>query len=296
MSSFASGKPAFNPNSALQSLKAYGDQERKRLDAQNQVQRQQSQHTQAVNNDLTAQRYALDQSYMMQQNSDNPRNITDTSMSISSGVPQQSPGNGSRNTGSSAVSALGKIGTIGGGNGPTVDIPGVTGRFMPLVGMSAPSSAFPASAPTPQVQLPDAPFTPDNADEFQNAEFAKAKAQAGSLGRSAVTSLRDELAGRGIMGSGTEMRGIADRLAAATNPLSDINVAHLGQDYTASQRERDRAEQHVQTGYQGAIAQRNQDMNQQQALNALKAALMQTQYSGEINQRGQDLSALYRLL
>lgn len=116
-------------------------------------------------------------------------------------------------------------------------------------------------------------FTPDAAIDTaatnaQNAAFGQAKSRAGALGRSSIESLRAEMAQRGIVGGGTEGRGLTDRLAAATNPLSDLNTQALHENVGIAEHNQDLRQQSTNTGYQGAITQRGQDIsalaNQQQ--------------------------------
>lgn len=104
----------------------------------------------------------------------------------------------------------------------------------------------------------------------QAAQFGQAKATAGSLGRASLEGLRSEMAGRGIGGSGIEARGLVDRLAAATNPLSDLNTAQLGENATTERHNVDAANAASATQYQGAIAQRGQDISVQEG-NATRA-------------------------
>lgn len=174
----------------------------------------------------------------------------------------------------------GSRGMQGGGN-PLP--PNIAGHYMPLIEMQQPT----LGGVPPRETMPEADFTPGDATAHQDAAFGRLKASSGQLGRSAVDSLRNELAGRGILGSGTEFRGTADRIASAVQPLADLNVSHLGQEYAASQRARELSENRAQTKFSGDISQRGQDASMIQALNALKAALTQTQYSGELQQRRQ---------
>jgi hypothetical protein len=103
------------------------------------------------------------------------------------------------------------------------------------------------------------------ADAAHQAAFGQAKAQAGSLARSSLQGLRGELSERGILGSGVEGRGIADRLAMATNPLSDANTAALRENVGITQHNQDLASNAANIGFQGAITQRGQDLEAQNA-------------------------------
>jgi hypothetical protein len=56
-------------------------------------------------------------------------------------------------------------------------------------------------------------------------------------------------------------------------PLADLNVAHLGQEYQAAQRARELAENRAQAEFSGGISQRGQTINANNALNQLRLAL-----------------------
>lgn len=165
----------------------------------------------------------------------------------------------------------GSAGAIGGGGGgfPTGTSSPSSYAVPAQVSMTTGGGAYPSV-----INMPGIP----DASAAQNAAFGHAKAQAGSMGRAAVDSLRSNLAERGIMGGGTEARGLVDRLAAATNPLSDLNVAQQQERLGIAQHGQDLGAQQALAQYQGGITQRGQDLSQ--------AA---TQYSGGITQRGQDI-------
>ncbi len=118
----------------------------------------------------------------------------------------------------------------------------------------------------PPVQYPQVSVSavPD-ASALQSAECGRAKAQAGAMGGSAVRSLREGLAERGILGGGTEARGLVTQLAGATNPLSDLNVAQQSERMGAIQHAQDLAAGQAGTQFGGNIAQRGQDIQAQQA-------------------------------
>ncbi len=94
----------------------------------------------------------------------------------------------------------------------------------------------------------------------QNAAFGAAKSKAGAMGRSALQGLDSEMAARGISGSGTQGRGLVDRLAAATNPLSDVNVAQLGENTNIAQHNQDLGATAAGQQFQGGIAERGQNL------------------------------------
>jgi hypothetical protein len=136
------------------------------------------------------------------------------------------------------------------------------------------------SNPQVQYQSPSGPDVGAIAGQAEDAAMSKAKATAGALGRSSLESLRSGLAERGILGSGTEARGTVDRLAAATNPLSDINAASLKEQVGIAEHNKDLGFQEANTRYQGEIAQRGQDIGGVEAAN-----------SANLTARGQDISA-----
>lgn len=217
----------------------------------------------------SAQQLALSESQRMAQDNANPRTSNGESMDIS-------------NYGGGRSASEGASGSSGGGQAvskPPMP-PELDGRYMPLIGMDF----TPDSTVAPQVTLGQAAYSAGNAHDAQDAEFGLLKAKSGQLGRSAIDSLRSEMSGRGIGGSGTELRGVGDRIAASVDPLAQLNSTHLREDYANTQRERDIAESRVSQQFQGDITQRGQNQSMMQALNTLKAMLAQTKYQGEIGQ------------
>ena len=135
-----------------------------------------------------------------------------------------------------------------------------------------------------------------DASAAQSAAFGFAKGQAGSLGRSAVDSLRSEMAERGIMGGGTEARGLTDRLAAATNPLSELNVAQQGERLDIAQHTQDLGAAQAAQQYSGGITQRGQDIQNQQAqmqIAAQERARQQQQQQQMLQMALSGLSRMY---
>lgn len=145
-----------------------------------------------------------------------------------------------------------------------------------------------------RVPFPNAPVNQAGAAAAaaQNAAMGQAKAQAGSLGKSAVDTLRAQLAERGILGGGTEARGLVDRLAAATNPLSDLNVAGLRENVGIATHNFDTANQNALANYSGDINQRGQDISLQENQED-NAARQQAQKQQLILQALSGLSRLY---
>ncbi len=96
----------------------------------------------------------------------------------------------------------------------------------------------------------------------KDAAFARAKDSIGQTMRASMTSLRENLAGRGALGGGLEAAGTADVIGQGANTLSDVvtNQADYdvaGQNQSANQR------------YQGALTKRGQDLGVTQSILSL---------------------------
>lgn len=265
-----------------------GDQQRKQAAADAQNQSRMAMQDEANRNKLLAQKYALDNSQQMQGHSGNPRTVTDTSMTIGNG------GGSGFGGGSGSASRRSPSGGGFGSANPQID-----GRYMSLVNFQAPTlnQNMPA-----RVSRQQADFTPGDATAYQSAAFGRAKATAGGLGKSAIDSLVSQLAGRGISSSGTTGRGIAGEIVKSVDPLSELNVAHLGQEYSAVQRARELSEASANNIYQGDLTQRGQDISGQNAMNNLLTQIAQLKYQGEVQQtegglnRQLQLQRLYEML
>jgi hypothetical protein len=269
-----------DPDAARRRMLQTGEMYRKQTEADAREKQNQITQDQFTNNKLTAERYALDQSLGMQGNPNNPRTVHDTSMTISS------PGGEASSSATSGGSRR-VTGGFGGNGAPQID-----GRYMNLVGPSPDLN----STPSPRATMGDGNFTPTDARAYMDAAFARLKASSGAAGQSGIQTAASQLAGRGIGGSGSFGRAIGEQVARATQPLADLNVAHLGQEYAAAGHAQDLNAQRNNAIYQGDIQQRGQDQSMMAALNALKAQIAAQKYSGEISMRGQDLESLYRLL
>lgn len=225
-------------------------------------------------NSLRASNLATQQAAEMIKNQSNHRTVVGDRMTISS--PADDPNGGSIGSSGSSVQRV---------PNPIID-----GRYQQLVGNGAANfptldtSGIPSSSGSqPPVSLGPGSFTPQDATAFQDAAFGRLKAKSGELGKSAVDSLASTLAGRGISGhSGTFVRGVGDRIASAVQPLADLNVAHLGQEYGAANEARRLSENRAQAEYQGGITQRSQNIQAQQALDALKAQIALAKYQAEV--------------
>lgn len=119
-------------------------------------------------------------------------------------------------------------------------------------GSSSSSSSGSATAPkVPNVQGPDTRAA--NA-----ATFARAKDQAGETARGALTGLRSQLAGRGMLGSGMEAKVTGNIIGKGAQGLNEVTRSQAIQDVNTTEN---RANQ----TYAGDITQRGQDLNAQQA-------------------------------
>jgi len=127
-------------------------------------------------------------------------------------------------------------------------------------------------------------IAPVDTTEAENASFAKAKDQVGQESSGALTGLRSALASRGLLGGGLEERATASAANAAAGQLGDVSRQ---QAVTRA----DLAQQNAQTNYQGAITQRGQDFQKEEAGNSLAGQLALGSYQGQITQRGQDIQA-----
>lgn len=269
-----------DPNMAYKAALQSGDQQRKQREAEDLNRQRQATQDESARYSLMAQKSAYNQSQALQTDSRNPRTTNGEVMNISDGSGEGSASGSARRL---------PTGGFGSAN------PQIDGRYMSMVEFKPPTLN---SSPTPPREvMPEGDFTPPDAKAFQDAAFARLKDKSGALGQSAISSLASQLAGRGISGSsGTFARGTAQQIVNATQPLADLNVAHLGDEYQAAQHAQDLSANRANTIYQGGIAQRGQDLSNQNALNNLMAQLSMTEYQGKIGQRGQDLEALYRML
>ncbi len=105
----------------------------------------------------------------------------------------------------------------------------------------------------------------------QAAEFARAKDLAGLTARSALTGLEGAMAGRGIVGSGVEGRGMASIINQGQQQLGEVGRQ---QAITGAEL----AQRNAETAYQGGITQRGQDVSQQ----ALDLERQKAQYAAMI--------------
>lgn len=105
------------------------------------------------------------------------------------------------------------------------------------------------------------------------AAYAASKDQIGQASRGALTGLSGALAGRGIVGSGVEGRGISSVINGGQQQLADTSRA-------LAQKQADLTEQNALASYQGDVTQRGQNIQNNQANTGFA-----------VTQRGQDISA-----
>lgn len=96
------------------------------------------------------------------------------------------------------------------------------------------------------VQMPDT-------SAARAAAFGRAKDVAGQQSQAAIKALRENMAGRGLLGSGIESAGTAQMLGQTAAGLSDVGREQAIRDAQA-------AEQRAQMMYGGGITQRGQDI------------------------------------
>jgi len=105
-----------------------------------------------------------------------------------------------------------------------------------------------------------------NEEAARAAAFARAKDQAGATANASLQSLRDVMDARGLFGGSTiEAQQTGNILGGAKGSVDEFTREQLIQDLNRSSDVADR-------NYAGALTQRGQDMNRQQALLGLLAA------------------------
>ena len=96
----------------------------------------------------------------------------------------------------------------------------------------------------------------------RSAAFARAKDQAGQTARASLTSLREALGSRGMLGGGAETVGTANIIGGAGQDVGDFTREQLIQDLDRSSKVADR-------DYAGKVTKRGQDLDYRQSLLAL---------------------------
>ena len=101
-----------------------------------------------------------------------------------------------------------------------------------------------------------------NEEAARAAAFARAKDRAGQVARASLTSLREALGGRGLLGGGAEVRGTADIIGGAAGDLGDFEREQLIQDLdrSADVSDRERA---------AGLTERGQNLGYRQSLLSL---------------------------
>jgi hypothetical protein len=98
------------------------------------------------------------------------------------------------------------------------------------------------------------------------AAFSRAKDQAGKIARASLTSIAEQIAGRGISGSGIEALRAAGAIGGAGDELQELTRDQLVAD-------NNRAADISDMSYQGGITQRGQDLSARQSYLSLLAGL-----------------------
>jgi hypothetical protein len=137
---------------------------------------------------------------------------------------------------------------------------------------------IPAPADVPRI---GPALTPDQIGHIQGpdmtaanaAEFARAKDQVGQTARGALTGLAGAMAGRGVLGSGVEGRGIGNVINKGQGELGDVSRQQAINNAALQ-------EQNALASYQGDITQRGQNISH-----------MDTTRGQDVTQRGQDVSS-----
>lgn len=103
----------------------------------------------------------------------------------------------------------------------------------------------------PSIQMPDPAAA-------TNAAFATAKDNAGKLARASLDSMNGILGSQGMLGSGAQVQGTRDIVSDAAGQVGQVSRDEAG-------KNADIAADFAKTNYGGAIAQRGQDVQSQEA-------------------------------
>jgi hypothetical protein len=131
-------------------------------------------------------------------------------------------------------------------------------------GNPAPYQPIQPSAPTANIPH----IQPVDLLPAQRAAFARAKDQVGEAGQGALAGLRSSLAGRGMLGSGGEFRGTANVANKGLGELGDVSREQAINEVGVRTDE-------AKTNYGGDLTQRGQDINHQEAADALSVQQQQ---------------------
>lgn len=140
---------------------------------------------------------------------------------------------------------------------------------------------------------PPVPSVPPVADvdtsAAQAAAFARAKDRVGQLGAGALAGLRSSLGGRGLLGSGAEVRGAVDVVNRGQGELGDV-VREQAIEQAAL------AERTAQANRQAALEQRRQNLADIEARNRLSFDAYEAQQRRRQDRRALSIDALAKLL
>lgn len=159
--------------------------------------------------------------------------------------------------------------------GGAVDGTGGTGNFS--------SVSYPTGG-TNTPTNPTASIAPLDFKAANSAAFATAKDQAAQTAGASLQGLQQALAGRGMTGGGYEAGQIGQTLAREANTIGEAGRAE-------AVHEADLAARAGEANLSSQVAQRGQDIGQQESGAERAARAAEAAYSGGIAQRGQDISA-----
>lgn len=118
----------------------------------------------------------------------------------------------------------------------------------------------------------------------QQAQFARAKDQAGEVARSALAGLRSQLGGRNLLGSGAEHRGTVNVANKGVQQLGELSRDQAIQGSEANQ-------QAALANFQGGVTQRAQDIGANQWVHQFnaqqQAAAQQASLDWQLRQQAQ---------
>lgn len=123
----------------------------------------------------------------------------------------------------------------------------------------------------------------------QAAAFARAKDRVGQLGAGALAGLRSSLGGRGLLGSGAEVRGAVDVVNRGQGELGDV-IREQAIESAAL------AERTAQANRQAALEQRRQNMQDMQERNRLSFDAYEASQRRQQERRAMSIDALAKLL
>lgn len=139
-------------------------------------------------------------------------------------------------------------------------------------------------ATTPYTPAPNVPnVAPIDTSAADRAIFARAKDQAGQTATGAMAGLRSQLAGRGMLGSGAEFRGIGNVANEGQRQLGDVTRQQAITDVGLTQDT-------AKTNYGGDITQRGQTISENQGQASLMEQAASRAAQNALAMRAQDIT------